>query len=118
MSWLSKYISWISGGVVFLAFSTGFNRVIYRTLMNYGSGIFCYLLAKFVNFGTWVIGLLPALPSDSTYRVAVENLIFILGRANTYFPVLEFVGIFVIVFLVMLVLSVVRIVLKFVPTLG
>ena len=88
MSWIGRIVAVLVGGAG-IAYASGYDRGIFRALMNFGAGIFMYLLANVVDLFCWFLDQLPALPYSPDFVIAVTNLITLLARANTFFPVVE-----------------------------
>lgn len=106
----------IAGG--YLAYATGVDDEIYRTVMNFGANIFVYIMAKVIDLFCYFFDLMPALPYSSGFVNALTSFITILARANTFFPVAEacFMLAFTVAFL--LIFISVKFVLKLIPTIG
>jgi hypothetical protein len=105
------------GAIGALAYMTGFDKVIYRTLMKWGADLLVYLIAKSIE---WFVSMLDFFPDvdASQYQAAAERVFYVLSTANTFFPVLLFVNLMTIAFLSYLLLIGLRIVLKFIPGMG
>jgi len=116
MAWIGAIVTFIVGGS-YLAYATGVDDVIYRTIMNFAASLFCYLAAKSIDLGFIVIDFLPPLPYSSI-EAGLSYFLQILVTANTFFPVMEFVGVLTFMFLFYVALIAWRIVLKLVPGLG
>jgi len=119
MSWISKLIITALGGAVAgVTYLTGFDEVIYRTIMNWASAIFIYLLAKIVDLFTWLLDMLPNLPYSSQFGAGISQIIIVAVRANTFFPVAETFFMFGFVVGFILIFFTIKIILKLIPTIG
>ena len=117
MLWLAGVTAMIvAGGLI--AYKTGVDEEIYRTVMNFGAGIFVYVMAKVVDLFCWFLYFLPALPYSPDFVVAVTNLLTLLARANTFFPVVETCFMFGLTVAFLLVFISLKFVLKLIPTIG
>ena len=106
----------VAGG--YLVYSVGVDEEIYRTVMNFGANIFVYIMAKVVDLFCWFLDFLPALPYSSDFVIAVTNLVTLLARANTFFPVVETCFMFAFTVAFLLVFISIKFILKLVPTIG
>jgi len=90
MGWIKTFVVWALGGAVAgITYATGFDQVIYRTLANWISALFVYLLAKCVDLLCWLLDMLPALPYSADFTNGITQIIIVAVRANTFFPVVE-----------------------------
>lgn len=117
MLWIAGITAIVIGGG-YLAYATGVDGDIYRTIMNFGSGIFVYVLAKVIDLFCYFLDLMPALPYSSGFVNAITTLVTVLARANTFFPVVEtcFMFAFTITFLIIFIC--IKFILKLIPTIG
>jgi hypothetical protein len=117
MTWIAAIVGIIvaGGGIAYL---TGYDDVIYRTVMNFGAAIFLYVLTKVMELFCWLLDALPPLPNASQYGNAITNFLTILARANTFFPVVEFAFLFSFTIGFLLIFITVKFILKLIPTIG
>jgi hypothetical protein len=118
MKWLWNSIASliVGGGVV--SYVTGFDEIIYRTIMNFGASIFMYILIKVIELFTWLFDMLPPLPNVGYYSGSIMTFLRIVVMGNTFFPVMELLSMvaFAVVFISLFFL--VKIILKLIPTIG
>ena len=115
MSWIGRIVTLLTGGVVGVAYATGFDEIILRTLMNWVSSIFLYFLAQFIDLLVWLIDLLPALPYSSSFSQGISQIILVAVRVNTFLPVEEFFYIFGFVVGFLLIFITIKLILKIIP---
>ena len=114
MVWTALLVTAIVGGAVY-AYKSGYNTIMLRTLMNWTSGIFLYLLAQFMDLLVWLIDLLPALPYSSSFSQGISQIILVAVRVNTFFPVEELFYIFGFVVGFLLIFITIKLILKIIP---
>jgi hypothetical protein len=107
----------VGGGLGALAYVTGFDKVIYRTLQNFLADAFVYLIARSIEWFVKMLDLFPDVDA-SQYQAAAERVFYVLGTANTFFPILLFVYLMGYAFMLYVFLIGLRIVLKFIPGMG
>jgi len=117
MIWIAGITALIVAGG-YLAYATGVNDEIYRTIMNFGANIFVYVLAKVIDLFCYFLDLMPALPYAVSFGNAITTLITVLARANTFFPVEEACYMFGFVVAFLLIFIAIKFVLKLIPTIG
>ena len=116
MAWIGAIVAFVVGGG-YLAYATGVDDVIYRTIMNFAASLFCYLAAKSIELGIFTIDFLPDLPYSSI-QAGLTYFLQILATANTFFPVKEFLGALTFMFLFYVSLIAIRGILKIIPGMG
>ena len=116
MKWIGLAVSGALLGAV--AHKTGFDETILRTLINYGSSFFLYILAKVIDLLCWFVDMIPPLTFTADYIMGLENIIVLVGQLNNFFPVVElFVMIFfTIIFIIAFVAF--KLIYKAIPTVG
>ena len=117
MGWIGTVVGLIFSGSACFAYATGFDAVIYRTIMNWTSDLFVYLIAKGLEYFVSTIELLPDY-SFENYQQAAVYVLSALSVANTVFPIVELVRSLVFVCAFYLILILIRIIFKLIPTLG
>ncbi len=117
MLWILGATALILGGG-YLAYATGVDDEIYRTIMNFGANLFVYVLAKVMDLFVWFLDLMPALPYAGEYVNGITTLVTLLARANTFFPVVETCLMFGFAVSFLLIFITVKFVLKLIPTIG
>ena len=117
MGWLGNVIGLVFSGTACFAYATGYDAVIYRTIMNWTSDIFLYLLAKGLEFFIKTVELLPDY-SFENYQQAAEYTLTYLAKANTIFPVVELLASLIFLCGLHLCVVLIRVILKIVPGLG
>jgi hypothetical protein len=116
MIWAGIAAFLVAGGVI--AYQTGFDEIIYRTIMNFGASFFTYILIKIMDLFSWLLDLFPDVPEVQHYSGAIQSLLTFLVRANTFFPVIEVVFMFGFMVLFITIFFCVKIILKLIPTIG
>ena len=117
MPWIAAVAIAILGGG-YLAYATGVDDEIYRTIMNFGANIFVYILAKVIELFCYFLDFMPALPYSSGFVSALTTLITVFARANTFFPVVETAYMLAFTITFLLIFISVKFVLKLIPTIG
>ncbi len=117
MGWITGIVSAIVGGGAFIAYKTGFDDVIYRTIMNWLADVFVYIIAKSIDFFIVSLEFLPEFHLED-YQSSVAYTVSVLSLANTIFPILEFVSLIGGVCAFYMFLIGIRIIFKIVPGLG
>jgi len=117
MTWWGRILGLVGlgGGV---AYATGFDQVIYRTLINFGSAVFCYLLASVMNLLSWLLDQLPDIDFSPDFVNGMISFLIFLSQLNTFFPVVEFFSIFSFVISFNFISFVVKRFLKLIPFIG
>ena len=119
MGWIKSTILWALGGAVAgVTYATGFAEEIYRTIMNWASAFFIYILAKIVDLFCWLLDLLPELPYSQQFASGIAQIIMVSVRANTFFPVAETFFMFSFLVGFIIVFFTIKIILKLIPTIG
>ena len=108
----------LAAGGYFFAYKTGVDDVIFRTISNWASSFFMYLLVKIIDLFTWLLDMLPDLPYSTQFGAGISNFIIVAARANTFFPVAETFFMFGFVVGFILIFFIVKMILKLIPTIG
>ncbi|MCL2622888.1 MAG: hypothetical protein FWD31_04390 [Planctomycetaceae bacterium] len=117
MPWLVVVAALAAGGF-FFAYKTGVDDVIFRTISNWASSFFMYLLVKIIDLFVWLLDMLPDLPYAGHFASGISQFIIIAARANTFFPVAETFFMFSFVVGFLLVFIIIKLILKLIPTIG
>ena len=117
MSWIRGITAVILGGAT-IAYASGYDDVLYRTIMSYGASIFVYVMVNVIDLFCFFLDLMPALPYASDYVMGLTSFITVLARANTFFPVAETALMFSFTVGFILVFFTIKIILKLIPTIG
>jgi hypothetical protein len=107
----------LGGGIGALAWMTGFDQVIYRTIQNWFADAFVYVIAKAIEWFVRMLDLFPDI-DGSQYQQAAERVFYVLSMADTFFPIYLFVSLMGHAFMLYVFLIGLRIVLKFIPGMG
>ena len=106
-------ILWVlSGAVAGITYATGFAGEIYRTIMNWASAFFIYILTKIVDLFCWLLDLLSVLPYSQQFASSISQIIMVSVRANTFFPVAKTFFMFSFLVGFIIVFFVIKIILK------
>ena len=117
MPWIAAIVSVMVAGGGYLAYATGFDAVIYRTIMNWSSDTFVYVVAKGLEYFISTLDYVPNFSLEQ-YQDAAIYFLSIMSLANTIFPIVEFVGLMAFTFTMYLVFIAIRNVLKIMPGMG